>query len=102
MPTLHGKIELLRLCPISTSLALVIDATKLDGIDLKNPDGKRCNKYLKHLDLGNSLVETPTKMALIISDLFPNLKQVDCLGTVEIKKSTRERRASSTVSLTAL
>ncbi|KAG2364607.1 hypothetical protein BDR07DRAFT_1608072 [Suillus spraguei] len=96
MPTLHGLIELLRLCPILTSLALVIDATKLNGIDIKSPDGGRRNKYLKHLDLGNSLVGTPLKVALIISGLFPNLEQVnfDCLDTMQIKKSTRERRAS--------
>ncbi|KIK32087.1 hypothetical protein CY34DRAFT_49169, partial [Suillus luteus UH-Slu-Lm8-n1] len=33
MPTLHGLIKLLRLCPNLASLALVIDTTKLDGID---------------------------------------------------------------------
>jgi len=31
--TFRGLIDLLRLCPSLTSLSLVIDATKLDGID---------------------------------------------------------------------
>ncbi|KAG1781719.1 hypothetical protein EV702DRAFT_603098 [Suillus placidus] len=96
MPTLHGLIELIRLCPILTSLVLVIDATKLDGIDLKSPGGGSCNKYLKHLVLGNSPLGIPLKVALILSGLFPNLEQVnlDCPDTVQIKKSTMERRAS--------
>jgi hypothetical protein len=96
MPTLYGLIELLRLCPILTSIALVIDTTKLDGIDLKNPGGGRCNKYLKHLVLGNSPVGTPLNVALILSGLFPNLEQVnfDCPDTMQINKSITERRAS--------
>lgn len=87
MPTLHGLIELLRLCPILTSLALVIDATKLDGIDLKTPGGGICNKYLKHLVFGNSPVETPLKVALILSGIFPNLEQVnlDCADAMQTK-----------------
>ncbi|KAG1870775.1 hypothetical protein DFJ58DRAFT_24470 [Suillus subalutaceus] len=95
MPTLHGLIELLQLCPILTSLALVIDATKLDGIDLKSPGGGSCNKHLKHLVLGNSPVGTPLKVALILSGIFPNLEQVnlDCPDTEQIKRSTMERRA---------
>ncbi|KAG2349553.1 hypothetical protein BDR05DRAFT_237615 [Suillus weaverae] len=39
LPTFHGLIGLLRLCPALTSLSLAIDATELDGIDLKCPGG---------------------------------------------------------------
>lgn len=96
MPTLHGLIELLRLCPNLASLALVVDTTKLDGIDLKNPGGGNCNKHLKHLVLGDSPVGTPLKVALILSGLFPNLEQVnfECSDTAQTKKSILERRAS--------
>ncbi|KAG2154022.1 hypothetical protein DEU56DRAFT_433788 [Suillus clintonianus] len=97
MPTLHGLIALLRLCPSLTSLALVVDATKLDGINLKCPGGGRCNKHLKHLALGNSPVGSSLHVALILSGLFPHLEQVnfdygDRMQTM--KKSAIERRES--------
>ncbi|KAG1750877.1 hypothetical protein EDB19DRAFT_1871440 [Suillus lakei] len=87
IPTFHGLITLLQLCPALTSLALVVDATKLDGINLKCPGGGSCNKNLKHLILGNSPVESPLKVALILSGLFPHLEQVnlDCWGSSQIK-----------------
>ncbi|KAG0706741.1 hypothetical protein DFH29DRAFT_1076734 [Suillus ampliporus] len=101
VPTFHGLIKLLRLCPALTSLALVIDATKLDGINLKCPGGGSCNKYLKHLVLGNSPIESPLRVALVLSGLFPHLKQValDCWDTTPMnslpqKKSKMEQWAS--------
>ncbi|KAG0700854.1 hypothetical protein DFH29DRAFT_876323 [Suillus ampliporus] len=77
VPTLHGLIDLLRLCPALTSLALVIDATKLDGIDLKFPGGGNRNKHLRFLALGNSPIRSPPDVALILSGLFPRLEQVN-------------------------
>ncbi|KAG1752886.1 hypothetical protein EDB19DRAFT_1670362 [Suillus lakei] len=77
VPTFHGLTSLLWRCPALTSLALVIDTTKLGGIDLKGPGGGRCNKHLEFLALGNSPIEVPVNVALIISGLFPNLKKVD-------------------------
>ncbi|KAG2342864.1 hypothetical protein BDR05DRAFT_963668 [Suillus weaverae] len=77
VPTFHGLISLLWSCPALTSLALVIDTTKSAGIDLKCPGGGRCNKRLKFLVLGNSRIDVPVDVALIISGLFPYLKQVD-------------------------
>ncbi|KAG0700860.1 hypothetical protein DFH29DRAFT_604027 [Suillus ampliporus] len=76
VPTFHGLINLLRLCPNLMSLALVIDATKLEGIDLKCPGGGSCNKNIKSLTLGNSPIE-PLNVALVLSGLFPSLEQVD-------------------------
>ncbi|KAG1816163.1 uncharacterized protein BJ212DRAFT_214497 [Suillus subaureus] len=77
VPTFHGLIKLLRLCPVLTSLSLVIDTTKMDGIDLKRPGGGLCNKHLKFLALGNSHIKSPLNVALILSGLFPLLGQVD-------------------------
>ncbi|KAG2074692.1 hypothetical protein BDR04DRAFT_1071132 [Suillus decipiens] len=77
VPTFHGLISLLWCCPALTSLALVIDATKSDGIDLKCPGSGRCNKRLEFLALGNSPIKVPVNVALIISGLFPYLKRVD-------------------------
>ncbi|KAG2111184.1 uncharacterized protein F5147DRAFT_771916 [Suillus discolor] len=79
LPTFHGLIGLLQLCPALTSLALVIDTTKLDGIDLRNPSGGRFNT-LNCLTLGNSPIDCPVNVALILSGLFPRLEQVniDC------------------------
>ncbi|KAG1736877.1 uncharacterized protein EDB91DRAFT_495084 [Suillus paluster] len=98
VPTFHGLISLLRLCPALTSLALVIDTTKLEGIDLKCPGGERCNEQLKSLALGNSSIESPVNVALILSGLFPCLTQVnlDCWDTAPMnslpqKKSDMER-----------
>jgi hypothetical protein len=77
VPSFNGLINLLWCCPALTSLALVIDTTKSDGIDLKCPGGGRCNKRLAFLNLGNSPINNPVDVALIISGLFPYLKQVD-------------------------
>ncbi|KAG1816164.1 uncharacterized protein BJ212DRAFT_1356725 [Suillus subaureus] len=77
VPTFHGLISLLWSCPALTLLALVIDTTKSDGIDLKCPGGGRCNKRLKFFSLGNSRIKHPVDAALIISGLSPYLKRVD-------------------------
>ncbi|KIK37254.1 hypothetical protein CY34DRAFT_93075 [Suillus luteus UH-Slu-Lm8-n1] len=83
VPTFHGLICLLRLCPALTSLTLAIDATKLDGIDLKCPGGEHFTHHLKDLTLGNSIIDSPLNVALILSGLFPHLEQVnlDCWDT---------------------
>jgi hypothetical protein len=75
--TFHGLISLLRLRPSLTSLSLAIDATKLDGIDIKRPGGEIFSKNLKVLVLGNSPIDSPQHVALIISGLFPYLEQVE-------------------------
>jgi hypothetical protein len=77
VPTFHGLIGLLRLCPALITLTLVIDTTKLDGIDLKNPGGGISNDHLEKLVLTNSPMTSPLKVALILSGLFPRLLEVD-------------------------
>lgn len=77
IPTFHGLISLLRLCPALTSLTLVIDTTELDGIDLKTPGSGIFNNHLEKLVLTNSPMTSPLKVALILSGLFPNLLKVD-------------------------
>ncbi|KAG0694384.1 hypothetical protein DFH29DRAFT_815425 [Suillus ampliporus] len=89
VPTFHGLLGLLRLCPSLTSLALVIDATKLVGINLKSPGGENFSKCLKDLTLGNSIISSPLNVALILSGLFPYLEQVnlDCWDTAPMNSS---------------
>ncbi|KAG2361191.1 hypothetical protein BDR07DRAFT_1359286 [Suillus spraguei] len=77
IPTFHGLINLLRLCPALTSLTLVIDTTELDGIDLKTPGGGIVNNHLEKLVLTNSPMTSPLKVALVLSGLFPKLLKVD-------------------------
>ncbi|KAG2125760.1 hypothetical protein DEU56DRAFT_564909 [Suillus clintonianus] len=77
IPTFHGLISLLQLCPALTSLTLVVDATTLDGIDFRSPGGGACSRDLKELVLSNSPIKSPLNVALIFSGLFPNLQEVD-------------------------
>ncbi|KAG0698618.1 hypothetical protein DFH29DRAFT_877901 [Suillus ampliporus] len=77
VPTFHGLINLFRLCPNLMSLALVIDATKLEGIDLKCTSSGNCNTNLESLTLGNSPIKSPRHVARILSDLFPRLQRVN-------------------------
>ncbi|KAG1857703.1 hypothetical protein DFJ58DRAFT_878111 [Suillus subalutaceus] len=77
IPTFHALISLPQLCPALTSLTLVIDTTLRHGIDLKSPSGGIRNQNLKNLVLGNSPVDSPAQVALILNGLFPNLKKID-------------------------
>jgi hypothetical protein len=90
--TFHGLICLLQLCPALTSLTLVIDATKLDGIDLKCPGGKHFTHHLKDLTLGNSVIHSPLNVALILSGLVPYLERLD-LKSSYMKESEMEKWA---------
>ncbi|KAG1890171.1 hypothetical protein F4604DRAFT_1643764 [Suillus subluteus] len=101
VPTFHGLIRLLQLCPSLISLALVIDTTKVDGIDLRSPGDGHFTKLLKELSLGNSVIDSPLNVALILSGLFPDLEQVnlDCWNTTFMnalpqKKSAMKQWAS--------
>ncbi|KAG1752913.1 hypothetical protein EDB19DRAFT_973715 [Suillus lakei] len=77
LPTFHGLINVLRLCPELVSLSLVIDTTQLDGIDVKSPGNGIRNNDLQELVLGNSLISSPLDVALVLSSLFPNLAEVN-------------------------
>ncbi|KAG2740912.1 hypothetical protein P692DRAFT_20880501 [Suillus brevipes Sb2] len=77
VPTFCGLLGVLRLCPFLTSLALAIDTTSLEGINLRNPGGENLNTRLNDLTLGNSLIASPLNVALILSGIFPCLEQVD-------------------------
>lgn len=94
IPTFHGLITLLGRCPALISLALVTNVTKLNGTDLKSPGGGCRNERLKFLALRNSPIKAPVNVALIISGLFPNLKEVDCWNAypVQTKSLTREQQ----------
>jgi hypothetical protein len=94
VPTFHGLINLIWCCPALTSLALVIDTTKSEGIDPKCPGSGRCNKRLKSLALGNSPINDPVNVALIISGLFPYLEQVDLACWSTRLMNTKDQGAS--------
>lgn len=74
LPTFH---DVLRLCPELVSLSLVIDTTKLDGVDLKSPGNGIRNNVLQELVLGNSPISSPLDVALVLSSLLPNLPEVN-------------------------
>ncbi|KAG1766261.1 hypothetical protein EDD22DRAFT_950617 [Suillus occidentalis] len=104
VPTFCGLLGVLRLCPSLTSLALAIDTTRLEGINLRNPGGENFNTHLNDLTLGNSLIASPLNVALILSGIFPCLEQVDldCWNTAPMdlllsahdKNSAMEKWAS--------
>lgn len=77
LPTFHGLINVLRLCPELVSLSLIIDTTQLDGIDVKSPGNGICNNGLQELVLGNSPISSPLDVALVLSSLLPNLPEVN-------------------------
>ncbi|KAG2154389.1 uncharacterized protein EDB93DRAFT_1131952 [Suillus bovinus] len=77
LPTFHGLINVLRLCPELVSLSLVIDTTQLDGIDIKSPGNGIGNNGLQDLVLGNSPISSPLDVALVLSSLLPNLMGVN-------------------------
>lgn len=77
LPTFHGLINVLGSCPDLVSLSLVIDATQLDGIDVKSPANGIYYDGLQELDLGNSLIDSPVDVALVLDGLFPNLPELN-------------------------
>ncbi|KAG2111190.1 uncharacterized protein F5147DRAFT_686696 [Suillus discolor] len=77
MPTFHGLINVLRLCPELVSLSLVIDTTQLDGINVKSPGNGNRNNGLQELILGNSPISSPLDVALVLNSLLPNLPGVN-------------------------
>ncbi|KAG2129739.1 hypothetical protein DEU56DRAFT_816489 [Suillus clintonianus] len=77
LPTFHGLINVLRLCPKLVSISLVIDTTQLDGIVVTSRGNGIRNGGLQELVLGNSLISSPWDVALVLSSLFPNLAGVN-------------------------
>ncbi|KAG1751463.1 uncharacterized protein EDB91DRAFT_1105686 [Suillus paluster] len=93
VPTFHGLISLLRLCPALTSLALVIDTTKQKRIDLTHPGNGSRHENLETLVLGNSPIKSPRNVALILSGLFPRLEGVnlECWDTISMDSLPRKK-----------
>jgi hypothetical protein len=50
---------------------------QLDGIDVKSSGNGIRNNGLQELVLGNSLMNSPLDVALVLSSLFPNLPAVN-------------------------
>ncbi|KAH7913860.1 hypothetical protein BJ138DRAFT_1111102 [Hygrophoropsis aurantiaca] len=73
--TFKGLATLLRACPLLHTLALVIDATRLCDISLTGSEV--LNDRIETLLLGDSIIERPAAVALILDDLFWSLKHVD-------------------------
>ncbi|KAH7916506.1 hypothetical protein BJ138DRAFT_282798 [Hygrophoropsis aurantiaca] len=75
--TFKGLASLLRACPMLHTLALSIDATQLSFISSTSPGEVIQNDRIKTIDLGDSIIENPAAVALILDDLFWALKHVD-------------------------
>ncbi|KAJ8580642.1 hypothetical protein M405DRAFT_847505 [Rhizopogon salebrosus TDB-379] len=74
--TFHGLISLLDRCPNLYYFDLAIDATKLDGLDGRNPGGGVCNRLVKVARLIDSPVGDPDAVARILLDILPELDDV--------------------------
>ncbi|KAH7907365.1 hypothetical protein BJ138DRAFT_1116751 [Hygrophoropsis aurantiaca] len=72
--TFNGLASLLRGCPLLETLTLSMNATQLDYAF--TGEGA-LNRWVKRLDLGDSIIEEPTTVALILADLFGSLEKVD-------------------------
>ncbi|KIJ69503.1 hypothetical protein HYDPIDRAFT_165023 [Hydnomerulius pinastri MD-312] len=74
--TFSGLIALLACCPKLRKLAISIDATKLDTITTKRPGGGVSNALVTELFLGNSRIADGQEVAVVLSDILPNLNNI--------------------------
>ncbi|KAH7907363.1 hypothetical protein BJ138DRAFT_509060 [Hygrophoropsis aurantiaca] len=77
--TFNGLASLLRGCPLLKKLTLSMDATRLD---YTSTGEGALNRRVKRLNLGDSIIEEPVAVALILADLFGSLEQVDAWPVV--------------------
>jgi hypothetical protein len=76
-PTFHGLVKLLRFCLQLLHLSLVIDTTQLDGINVRSPGNEIRSDKLQERALGNSPIDSPLNMALVLTSLFRDLEEVN-------------------------
>ncbi|KIK93225.1 hypothetical protein PAXRUDRAFT_527071 [Paxillus rubicundulus Ve08.2h10] len=77
MPTLKGLFQLVKICPLLTELSIVIDMEQSEWVDLHYPGDGVCNHALSMLILGNSRINDPKRVALILGAVFTALERVD-------------------------
>ncbi|KII88738.1 hypothetical protein PLICRDRAFT_54566 [Plicaturopsis crispa FD-325 SS-3] len=70
--TLAGLLPLLQNCPHLETLDIVIDARILPPSETRLDVGHHGS--VRSLFLGNSFINTPTRVALLMADLFPNVQ----------------------------
>lgn len=71
-----GLISLVRFCPELHNLTLIVDASIPIPESLAQPGKEASNSRIKWLDIGPSLIDDPFALALLLSDLLPNLKVI--------------------------
>ncbi|KIJ11804.1 hypothetical protein PAXINDRAFT_181779 [Paxillus involutus ATCC 200175] len=77
MPTFRGLFQLVKICPLLRELSIVIDTTQSEWVDLHRPGDGVCNHVLSMLILGNSRIDDPKRVALILGAVFTVLEKVD-------------------------
>ncbi|KAH7909665.1 hypothetical protein BJ138DRAFT_1089099 [Hygrophoropsis aurantiaca] len=87
--TFTGLASLLRGCPLMDTLSLSMDATRLDFGFLTTPGEDALNHRIHHLNLGDSIIEDPVTVAMILDDLFGSLEQVDAWSGVRHREDER-------------
>ena len=85
--TLTGLASLARHCPDLTSLAIVIDATVVDDV----LDIPVSNTKLNALNLGDSIIQSPTPVAGYLFRIFPYLTSVYAWG-ISVIQAEHERK----------
>ncbi|KAH7913867.1 hypothetical protein BJ138DRAFT_1177766 [Hygrophoropsis aurantiaca] len=89
--TFKGLALLLRACPLLDTLALSLDAIQLSSISLTRPGEGIHNQKIKVINLGDSIIENPAAVALILRDLFSSLKYVDAWCSVYGREEVKSR-----------
>ncbi|EGO30014.1 hypothetical protein SERLADRAFT_433948 [Serpula lacrymans var. lacrymans S7.9] len=74
--TFKGLISLLKLCPKLHTLSMVVDTTILDLPKSGRPGGGVCNRNITELTLSDSKIEDSIKVASILSDILPCVKEI--------------------------
>ncbi|KAF9218794.1 hypothetical protein BS17DRAFT_479918 [Gyrodon lividus] len=77
IPTFKGLFQLVKCCPLLRELSIVIDTKPSGWVDLHCPGDGVCNYILSMLILGNSLIDDPKRVALILGAVFPALEKVN-------------------------
>jgi hypothetical protein len=75
--TLPGLVPLVQYCPELWSLGIVVDTSNIDLLSDRKPGHGFSNRKIRSLDLGDSRISKPAKVASFLSDIFPRLRIID-------------------------
>ncbi|KIJ69502.1 hypothetical protein HYDPIDRAFT_165022 [Hydnomerulius pinastri MD-312] len=97
--TFSGLITLLARCPKLVHLALTIDTAKSHTRSTKRPGGGVCNQRITTLFLGDSTVEDVTSVAIVLSDILPELCEINAWQSSQMESSHSPARRKKYLTL---